>query len=66
MIEKENGKYHAVCDCCFERSDEYDTYAEMRKGVAYEGWKCHYNAEEDAWEHYCVECRERWIWNIRQ
>ena len=35
MIEKENGKYRAVCDCCFERSDEYDTYAEMRKGVAF-------------------------------
>lgn len=27
MIEKnkETNKYHAVCDCCYEYSDEYDT-----------------------------------------
>ena len=58
MIEKENGKFTAVCDCGFERSFEYDTYSELRKGVAYEGWKCHYNEEEQACEHLCAECRE--------
>ena len=58
LIDKSNGKFTAVCDCCFERSEEYDTYNEMRHGIAYEGWHCHYNEEEQAWEHYCVECRE--------
>lgn len=58
MIEKENGKFTAVCDCCFERSEEYDTYNEMRHGIAYEGWKCHYNEEEQVMEHYCADCRE--------
>lgn len=31
MIEKnkETNKYHAVCDCCFEYSDEYDSFNEV-------------------------------------
>lgn len=48
MIEKnrETNTYHAVCDCCFEYSDEYDGFNECQHGIKYEGWKAHYDNDE--------------------
>ena len=55
MIEKnrETNTYHAVCDCCFEYSDEYDGFNECQHGIKYEGWN-----DEGEWEHFCPNCRE--------
>ena len=60
MIEKnrETNTYHAVCDCCFEYSDEYDGFNECHHGIKYEGWKAHYDNDEGEWEHFCPNCRE--------
>lgn len=60
MIEKngETNTYHAVCDCCYEYSDEYNSFHECAHGIEYEGWKQHYNKSEDEWEHFCPSCKE--------
>lgn len=60
MIEKnrETNTYHAVCDCCFEYSDEYDGFNECQHGIKYEGWKAHYDNDEGEWEHFCPNCSE--------
>ena len=60
MIEKnkEINKYHAVCDCCYEYSDEYDSFNECQRGIKYNGWKQHYNKSEGEWEHFCPNRRE--------
>lgn len=60
MIEKnkETNTYHAICDCCYERSDEYDSFNECLHGIKYNGWKLHYDKEAGEWEHFCQECRE--------
>ena len=48
MIEKnkETNKYHAVCDCCYEFSDEYDSFKECQHGIKYNGWKMRAILEE--------------------
>lgn len=60
MIEKnkETNKYHAVCDCCYEYSDEYDSFKECQHGIKYNGWKRHYDKDEGEWEHLCQNCKE--------
>ena len=60
MIEKnkETNKYHAVCDCCYEFSDEYDSFKESQHGIKYKGWKMHYDKDEGEWEHFCPSCKE--------
>ena len=59
MVEiHDDGKHHAICDRCFERSFDYDSDKELRKGLKYEGWYHHWNQEEQEWETYCAECRE--------
>lgn len=59
MVEiHDDGKHHAICDCCFERSFDYGSDKEMRKGLKYEGWYHRWNPEEQEWETYCAECRE--------
>ena len=59
MVEiHDDGKHHAICDCCFERSFDYDSDKELRKGLKYEGWYHHWNPEEQEWETFCVDCKE--------
>lgn len=60
MIEKnrENGKYHAICDCCYEMSDEYDTLPKCQHGIKEDGWKHHFSKSDGKLEHFCSDCRE--------
>lgn len=48
MIEKnkETDTYHAICDCCYEYSDEYDSFNECQRDIKYNGWKRHYKKKE--------------------
>lgn len=60
MIEKnkETNTYHAICDCCYEMSDEYDSFNSCLHGIKEDGWESHYDKNEGEWEHFCPECRE--------
>lgn len=60
MIEKnkETNKYHAICDCCHEYSDEYGSFKQCQYGIEYEGWKRHYKKKEGECEHFCPNCME--------
>ena len=60
MFERneETGKIHAICDCCYEASDEYDTLNKLKNGIKEDGWKQHYNKSESTVEHFCPDCRE--------
>lgn len=60
MIEKnkETNKYHAVCDCCYEYSDEYDSFNECQHGIKYNGWEQRYDKAVGEWEHFCPSCKE--------
>lgn len=48
MIEKnkETNTYHAICDCCYERSDEYDSFHACSHGIKEDGWESHYDKSE--------------------
>lgn len=60
MIEKnkETNTYHAICDCCYEMSDEYDSFHACSYGIKEDGWESHYDKSEGEWEHFCEDCRE--------
>ena len=59
MLEiNDNGEHIAICNCCFEQSFGYASDKELRKGLKMEGWYHRWSHEEQAWESYCVECRE--------
>lgn len=48
MIEKnkETNKYHAICDCCHEYSDEYGSLEKCQHGIKYNGWEAFFDEEE--------------------
>lgn len=58
MIEKdkETNTYHAICDCCYQQTEGYDTFKHCQHGIKEDGWKAHYNKDEELWEHFCSDC----------
>lgn len=60
MIEKnkKTNKYHAVCDCCYEYSDEYGSLEKCQHGIKYNGWEAFFDEEELEWKDLCPSCKE--------
>lgn len=76
MIEKnkETNKYHAVCDCCYEYSDEYDTLNDCWNTpidedgeIIFDEWLCpccrtRYEVDYDDYK-FCPNCGQAIDWS---
>ena len=56
MIERDFGKYVAVCDCCGESTAPYKSWDACKYSMRDLGWRATKNPETGEWENYCPAC----------